>query len=113
VAELHLHGGAAVVDGVSSALAALGARPADPGEFTRRAFQNGKMDLAQAEAVADLVDAESEAQRRQALAQLGGALASGTRTGAAASWTSWPCSRRRSTSPTRRFPRGAPYALAR
>jgi tRNA modification GTPase len=74
VAELHLHGGAAVVDAVSGALAALGARPAEPGEFTRRAFQNGKMDLAQAEAVADLVDAESEAQRRQALAQLGGAL---------------------------------------
>ena len=73
-AEFHVHGGAAVVDALSSALAELGLRPAEPGEFTRRAFQNGKLDLAQAEAVADLVDAETEAQRRQALAQLDGAL---------------------------------------
>jgi tRNA modification GTPase len=73
-AELHLHGGAAVVDAVSEALLAAGARPAEPGEFTRRAFENGRLDLAQAEAVADLVDAESEGQRRQALAQLDGAL---------------------------------------
>lgn len=74
-AELHLHGGPAVVEAVGRAVAALGARPADPGEFTRRAFANGKLDLTQAEAVADLVDAESDAQRRQALAQLDGALA--------------------------------------
>ncbi|HEV2082335.1 MAG TPA: tRNA uridine-5-carboxymethylaminomethyl(34) synthesis GTPase MnmE [Brevundimonas sp.] len=74
VAELHLHGGRAVVDGVLGALSALGARPAEPGEFTRRAFENGRMDLAQAEAVADLIDAESAAQTRQALGQLGGAL---------------------------------------
>jgi tRNA modification GTPase len=74
-AELHLHGGPAVVDGVTSALIRLGLRPADPGEFTRRAFENGKLDLSQAEAVADLVDAETEAQRRQALAQLDGELA--------------------------------------
>ena len=73
-AELHLHGGAAVVEAVIAALAALGLRLADPGEFTRRAFENGRMDLVEAEGVADLVDAESEAQRRQALAQLGGAL---------------------------------------
>jgi tRNA modification GTPase len=73
-AELHLHGGAAVVDAVCDALLAAGARPAEPGEFTRRAFENGRLDLAQAEAVADLVDAESEGQRRQALAQLSGAL---------------------------------------
>ena len=73
-AELHLHGGRAVVEAVSERLAQVGLRPAEPGEFTRRAFQNGKLDLAQAEAVADLVDAESEAQRRQALDQLGGAL---------------------------------------
>ena len=73
-AELHLHGGRAVVEAVSERLAQVGLRPAEPGEFTRRAFQNGKLDLAQAEAVADLVDAESEAQRRQALEQLGGAL---------------------------------------
>jgi tRNA modification GTPase len=74
VAELHLHGGRAVVDAVQAALLDLDLRPADPGEFTRRAFEAGKLDLAQAEAVADLVDAESEAQRRQALGQLGGAL---------------------------------------
>lgn len=74
VAELHLHGGRAVVEAVSQALLALGAVPAEPGEFTRRAFEHGRMDLAQAEAVADLVDAESSAQARQALGQLGGAL---------------------------------------
>ncbi len=73
-AELHLHGGAAVVDAASRALLGLGLRLAEPGEFTRRAFQNGKLDLTQAEAIADLVDAETEGQRRQALEQLGGAL---------------------------------------
>ena len=73
-AELHLHGGSAVVDGISEALLAQGLRLAEPGEFTRRAFENGRLDLAQAEAVADLVDAETEGQRRQALAQLEGAL---------------------------------------
>jgi tRNA modification GTPase len=73
-AELQLHGGRAVVEAVSAALMDLGVRPAEPGEFTRRAFQNGKLDLAQAEAVADLVDAETKAQKRQALAQLDGAL---------------------------------------
>jgi tRNA modification GTPase len=73
-AELHLHGGMAVVDAVSEALLALGLRLAEPGEFTRRAFENNRLDLAQAEAVADLVDAETEGQRRQALAQLEGAL---------------------------------------
>jgi tRNA modification GTPase len=73
-AELHLHGGPAVTAGVSRALLAAGLRLAEPGEFTRRAFEAGKLDLDQAEAVADLVDAETEAQGRQALAQLGGAL---------------------------------------
>ncbi|MFY0400210.1 tRNA uridine-5-carboxymethylaminomethyl(34) synthesis GTPase MnmE [Brevundimonas naejangsanensis] len=73
-AELHLHGGRAVVEAASTALIALGLRPADPGEFTRRAFQNGRMDLAQAEAVADLIDSETEAQKSQALGQLDGAL---------------------------------------
>ena len=73
-AELHLHGGRAVVEAASTALIALGLRPAEPGEFTRRAFQNGRMDLAQAEAVADLIDAETEAQKSQALGQLDGAL---------------------------------------
>lgn len=73
-AELHLHGGRAVVEAASRALIALGVRPAEPGEFTRRAFQNGRMDLAQAEAVADLIDAETAAQARQALGQLDGRL---------------------------------------
>jgi len=73
-AELHLHGGRAVVEATSAALVALGLRPADPGEFTRRAFENGRMDLAQAEAVADLIDAETTAQAAQALGQLEGAL---------------------------------------
>jgi tRNA modification GTPase len=71
-AEFHVHGGAAVIDAVTAALTDAGARPAEPGEFSRRAFAHGKLDLLQAEAVADLVDAETDAQRRQALAQLGG-----------------------------------------
>ena len=73
--ELHLHGGRAVVEGVSLALTEMGVRPAEPGEFTRRAFENGKLDLTQAEAVADLIDAETTEQTAQALGQLGGALA--------------------------------------
>lgn len=73
-AELHLHGGRAVIEAASRALIALDVRPAEPGEFTRRAFQNGRMDLAQAEAVADLIDAETTAQKSQALGQLDGAL---------------------------------------
>ena len=75
VAELHLHGGRAVLDGVVEALTTLpGLRPAEPGEFTRRAFEHGKLDLTEAEAIADLVDAETAAQRRQALCQYDGAL---------------------------------------
>lgn len=75
VAELHLHGGRAVANGVIEALGGLpGLRPAEPGEFTRRAFENGKMDLTAAEGVADLVHAETAAQRRQALRQMAGAL---------------------------------------
>jgi tRNA modification GTPase len=73
-AELHVHGGPAVVGALVGALSAQGLRLAEPGEFTRRAFEHGKLDLAQAEGVADLVDAETEAQRAQALAQLGGRL---------------------------------------
>ncbi|MGU3536416.1 tRNA uridine-5-carboxymethylaminomethyl(34) synthesis GTPase MnmE [Methylobacterium sp. A54F] len=73
--ELHLHGGLAVRAGVLRALAALpGLRHADPGAFTRRALLNGRMDLTEAEGIADLIDAETEAQRRQALRQLDGAL---------------------------------------
>jgi tRNA modification GTPase len=73
-AEFHLHGGRAVVEALLEALVSLGLRLAEPGEFTRRAFENGKLDLAQAEGVADLIDAETEGQRRQALGQIGGAL---------------------------------------
>ncbi|OWJ66254.1 tRNA uridine-5-carboxymethylaminomethyl(34) synthesis GTPase MnmE [Inquilinus limosus] len=75
VVELHLHGGRAVTRGVVEVLSRIGGlRPAEPGEFTRRAFLAGKLDLTEAEAVADLVDAETRAQRLQALRQLGGAL---------------------------------------
>ncbi len=73
-AELHLHGGRAVVERVSEALIAAGLELAEPGEFTRRAFENGKLDLDQAEAVADLIDSESAAQARQAIGQLRGLL---------------------------------------
>ena len=75
VAELHLHGGRAVAAGVLAALGRIaGCRLAEPGEFTRRAFENGKIDLTEAEGLADLIDAETEAQRRQALKQLAGEL---------------------------------------
>lgn len=75
VAELHVHGGPAVVIGALGALSAMaGLRMAEPGEFTRRAFENGKMDLTAAEGLADLVEAETSAQRRQALRQLQGEL---------------------------------------
>jgi tRNA modification GTPase len=74
VAEFHLHGSRAVLAAAMQALARLGLRLAEPGEFTRRAFLNGKLDLLQAEAIADLTAAETEAQRRQAMRQLGGEL---------------------------------------
>jgi tRNA modification GTPase len=73
-AELQLHGGRATVAAAVDALGRLGLRAAEPGEFTRRAFRNGKMDLTQAEAIADLTEAETAAQRRQALRQLDGAF---------------------------------------
>lgn len=75
VAEFHLHGGRAVVRAVEEALSALpGLRPAEPGEFTRRAFANGRIDLSEAEGLADLLSAETELQRRAAMASAGGAL---------------------------------------
>lgn len=73
-AELHLHGGRAVLRAVAAALAALGCRPAEPGEFTRRALLNGRLDLTEAEGIADLIAAETEAQRIQALRQAEGGL---------------------------------------
>lgn len=75
VVEYHLHGSIAVVDAFLSALKTFeGHRLAEPGEFTRRAFENGKLDLTEAEAIGDLINAETEAQRLQALAQMDGAL---------------------------------------
>jgi tRNA modification GTPase len=75
MAELQVHGGRAVIAAILDALAALpGFRPAEPGEFTRRAFLNNRLDLTEAEGLADLVAAETEAQRRQAARQAGGAL---------------------------------------
>jgi tRNA modification GTPase len=75
VAELHVHGGRAVIAAVLSALAKLsGLRHAEAGEFTRRSFENGRMDLTAVEGLADLVAAETEAQRRQAYQQLRGLL---------------------------------------
>ena len=75
MAELHLHGGRAVVGGALAAIGKLGfCRLAEPGEFTRRAFEHGKLDLTEAEASADLVAAETDHQRRQALQQMDGAL---------------------------------------
>ena len=74
VVELHLHGSVAVVAAVSQLVAALGGRLAEAGEFTRRALENGRLDLAQVEGLADLIDAETEAQRRQALTVFSGAL---------------------------------------
>jgi tRNA modification GTPase len=75
VVELHVHGGPAVVGAVLRALAAQpGLRLAEPGEFTRRALENGVLDLAQVEGLADLIDAETEAQRRQAVKVLSGSI---------------------------------------
>lgn len=76
IAEFHIHGGRAVIEAVLEALGSIdGLRPAEPGEFARRAFENGKLDLTAIEGLADLIDAETEAQRRQALRQSQGALA--------------------------------------
>lgn len=73
LAELHLHGGRAVVAAVETALGAMpGLRRAAPGEFTRRAFENGRIDLAEAEGLADLLAAETESQRVQALGMASG-----------------------------------------
>src|SRR5579872_1910464 len=82
VAELQLHGGRAVIAATLAALSAIdGLRPAEAGEFTRRAFENGKLDLTAVEGLADLVMAETEAQRRQAYRQMRGLLG-----GRAESW---------------------------
>ena len=73
--ELYLHGGPAVIDHALRALTSVsGVRLAEPGEFTRRAFENGKLDLTEAEGVADIIEAETASQKAQALRQLGGGL---------------------------------------
>ncbi len=72
--EIHMHGGPAVIETAAQTLLALGAEPAGPGEFTRRAFEHGKLDLVQAEAVADVIDAQTRAQLDQAQRQLAGTL---------------------------------------
>src|SRR5215217_4201392 len=75
VAELHVHGGRAVLAALLAALSAFAdARAAEPGEFTRRAFENGKLDLTEAEGLDDLIHADTDRQRRQALRQLKGLL---------------------------------------
>ena len=75
VAEFQVHGGRAVIAAVLAALGRIeGLRPAEPGEFTRRAFENGRLDLTAVEGLADLIYAETEAQRRQAYRQLAGTL---------------------------------------
>jgi tRNA modification GTPase len=75
VAELHVHGGRAVLAALFAALSGLdNVRPAEPGEFTRRAFENGKIDLTEAEGLDDLIHADTDRQRRQALRQLKGLL---------------------------------------
>ena len=77
VAELHIHGAIATVSAVLRALGEIdGLRLAEPGEFTRRALENGRLDLAQVEGLSDLIDAETEAQRKQALKVLSGAVGS-------------------------------------
>jgi tRNA modification GTPase len=73
-AEFHVHGGRAVMAAMVKAIGIAGTRPAEPGEFTRRAMLNGKMDLAEVEGLADLIDAETEWQRRAALRQSEGVL---------------------------------------
>jgi tRNA modification GTPase len=75
IVEFHLHGGRAVIESVVDALAAIeGLRFAEPGEFSRRAFENGKMDLTEAEGLNDLIHAQTRAQRTQALRQMDGNL---------------------------------------
>ena len=104
MAELQVHGSRAVIRAVLDALLALsGIRLAEPGEFARRAFENGKLDLTEVEGLADLINAETEAQRRQALAQSEGSLrqlyegwrgGAARRAGAHRGWTRF-CRRRR------------------
>ncbi len=97
-----MHGGRAVIAGVLAALSQIeGLRPAEAGEFTRRAFENGKLDLTAVEGLADLIGAETEAQRRQAFRQLKGLLGDRAETWRKRLIEAWLWSRRGSIFPTR------------
>ena len=75
IVEIHCHGSLSVISAITSYLGRqTGVRPAEPGEFTKRAFDNGKMDLTEVEGLADLIDAQTQSQRRQALGQLKGVM---------------------------------------
>ena len=87
VVEFQCHGGRAVVDAVLAALASIeGLRQAEPGEFTRRAFENGRIDLTEAEGLADLIEAETESQRKAALALAEGGLRKQIEHGRSSCW---------------------------
>ena len=82
VVEIHCHGSTAVVSYILRTLSDLrGLRIAEPGEFTRRALENGKLDLTQVEGLADLIESETEAQRRLAMRSMGGALSKKVQSG--------------------------------
>ena len=105
-AEFHVHGGPAVIAAMLQAFALFDElRPAEPGEFTRRAFENGKLDLTEVEGIADLIDAQTEGQRRQAFRQMAGGLRQRANPGAAGSSKPRPWSRPRSILPTREMSR--------
>ena len=96
--EFQIHGGRAVADALLDALASLdGLRLALPGEFTRRALENGRIDLTEAEGLADLIEAETESQRRAALALAEGGLRRQIERWQASCWACRPGPKRRST----------------
>ena len=74
--ELSIHGGPAIISKITEVLSEKGLRIAEPGEFTRRAFENNKLDLTQVEAISDIINSETEAQRKQAINQLSGLFSS-------------------------------------
>ena len=102
VVELHCHGSPVVLDLLLEAACAHGARPAEPGEFSRRAFLNDKLDLAQAEAIADLIDSASAEAARNALRSLSGAFSDTSMRWSRRSPGSGSTSRQLSISPMRR-----------
>ena len=101
VAEVHTLGSPPLLEAVVRAVCAGGARPAEPGEFTLRAFLAGRLDLTQAEAVLGVIDATGSAELDAALKQLAGGLSRTLRRCATICWNCWPTWRRDSTSPTK------------